>query len=424
MDAVKQPPGGQIAETMKRIWDAGMTTASGGNISLKDAGGVIWTTPKGIDKASLTGDDIVAVKVDGSAESKFGYLPTSELSFHEAIYRKRQDLNAIIHAHPPALSSFSFAGKVPDTRTIPHVRKLCGDAGFARYRISGSNELAEIISDEFMSGHNCVVMENHAVVTAGSTLLEAYQRFEALEFNARTIINANKIQGYDSVPDEQELSGMESPELKEFDKVHSPPDEIELRDRICMYITRACRHQLMLSSYGALSARWRGGHLLITPDCRDRSKIKTDDIVQIKNGWREPGKTPDPAVFQHMDIYNRHPEVMSIMTAGGPHVMAYGICGIPVDTRTSPEGYVLLRNISHVPFNSYRKTVQALASDSPCVMIGNDALLVTGGSILQAYERLEVAEFTARSLIDAIPIGKAEPISKHHLNELKEKFLS
>jgi len=428
--ASEQSPGEQIAGTMSRIWQAGMTTASGGNISLRDTGGRIWTTPRGIDKGGLTGDDIVSVSTDGSSENRFGNLPTTELSFHEAIYRKRKDLKAIIHAHPPALSSFSFARKVPDTSTIPHVRELCGNAGYAPYQISGSDELAESVSEEFKKGHQCVIMENHAVVTGGETLLEAFQRFEAFEFCARAIINARKIAKYEIVPDTPEYLESDQPDLKEYDQVHSPPDEAELRSTICKYITRACRHQLMLSSYGTLSARWREHHLLITPDCRDRSKIEPGDIVQIKNGWRESGKTPDPAVRLHMEIYDKHPEVMSIMTAGAPCLMAFGICDVPMDIRTSPEGYVLLRNISRVPYRNPRdgtnlnQIVQALRRDTPCIMIANDSLLVTGGSILQAYERLEVAEFTARSLIDAIPVGKAKPIDPHHLNKLKEKFLS
>jgi L-fuculose-phosphate aldolase len=427
--AAKQQPGEQISEMMKRIWHAGMTTASGGNISVRDSEGNIWTTPKGIDKGSLTDDDIVCVTPECKTENRFGYLPTSELSFHQAVYRKRKDLNAIIHAHPPALVSFSFARIVPETNVIFHAREICGKAGFAPYHISGSEELAESISEEFRKGHNCVIMENHATVVGGSALAEAFQRFEAFEFCARTIINANKINKSHPIPESriEEVKQMR-PALPVLDEVQYPAEELEIRQSICKFVIRACRQQLMLSSFGTLSVRWKENDFLITPHGVDRAKINPDDVVHITAGKKEPGKSPDESALLHLEIYKNHPHINSIFTSIAPYIMAYGVSGVPMDIRTSPEGYVLLRNMSVVPFgcrwNEVNRIVNSLSEETPSVLVENDIFLVTGKSILQAFERLEVAEFTAKSLIDTIPIGRPEPIEDHNLSHLRKKFLS
>ena len=99
---------------ISRIYRRGLTTTSGGNISVIDEQGDIWVTPSGIDKGSLTIDDIVCVKADGSIVGR--HKPSSEFPFHKAIYAARPDVKAIIHAHPPALVSFSIVRQIPNTK--------------------------------------------------------------------------------------------------------------------------------------------------------------------------------------------------------------------------------------------------------------------------------------------------------------------
>ncbi|MFO7294947.1 MAG: class II aldolase/adducin family protein, partial [Clostridia bacterium] len=98
-------PADQIVMIMERIYRYGMTTTSGGNISILDDNGDIWITPSGIDKGSLHRNDIIRVKPDGTIDGI--HKPSVELPFHEMIYQKRPDIKAIIHAHPPALVAFS-----------------------------------------------------------------------------------------------------------------------------------------------------------------------------------------------------------------------------------------------------------------------------------------------------------------------------
>ena len=91
-------PAEQVAATMRRVYDRGLTTATGGNISMLDSNGDIWITPKGYDKGSLTWEDIVCVHPDGTYEGK--HEPSSEIFFHRATYRARPDFRAVVHAHP------------------------------------------------------------------------------------------------------------------------------------------------------------------------------------------------------------------------------------------------------------------------------------------------------------------------------------
>ena len=73
----------QINIIIGRIYRSGMTTASGGNISIRDDNGDIWITPSGVDKGNLTTKDIMLVKRDGSIIGP--HRPSSEYPFHRAI---------------------------------------------------------------------------------------------------------------------------------------------------------------------------------------------------------------------------------------------------------------------------------------------------------------------------------------------------
>src|SRR6188474_1261190 len=91
-------PRDQILETMDRIYRHRMTTTSGGNVSIRDDAGDIWITPARVDKGSLRREDIVRVGPDGAQSGL--HRASSELPFHQAIYKSRPDLKAIVHAHP------------------------------------------------------------------------------------------------------------------------------------------------------------------------------------------------------------------------------------------------------------------------------------------------------------------------------------
>src|SRR5690554_5764220 len=131
------------------------------------------------------------------------HKPSSEYHFPRVFIVVRPDLKAVIHAHPPALVSFSIARTIPDTNVIPQAKYVCGPIGYAPYALPGSEELGEVIGKEFAKGFKAVIMENHGTVLGGSDLSDAFQRFETMELCARTIINAKTIGQCRRLSDEQ-----------------------------------------------------------------------------------------------------------------------------------------------------------------------------------------------------------------------------
>lgn len=192
MNFEMQHPADQIVTIMNRIYHNGMTTTSGGNLSIMDGDGVMWISPSGIDKGTLQREDIMRVLPDGTIEGL--HRPSVEYPFHRAIYKARPDLKAILHAHPPTLVAFSVARKYPDTLLVPNARLLCGDIAYAAYATPGSQELGDHISEQFAKGYNTVMLENHGVVIGSQDgLFKAFMIFETLDYCARLEINARSL---------------------------------------------------------------------------------------------------------------------------------------------------------------------------------------------------------------------------------------
>ncbi|MFN2284147.1 MAG: class II aldolase/adducin family protein [Anaerolineae bacterium] len=420
-------PREQLITIMERIYDFEMTTTSGGNLSILDENGDIWITPAGIDKGGLTPQDIICVKPDGTIIGP--HKPSSEYPFHRAIYAKRPDLRGIVHAHPPALVSFSIARKIPNTHIIPQAHAVCGEVGYAPYRLPGSMELGTVIADTFAQGFDVVLLENHGVVTGAESLLTAFQRFETLDFCARTLIHAQKLGKVRSLTEEEiEMSRKRGKRLSTFKPVYHTSVERELRRKIVNVVHRAYDHHLMTSTGGTVSARVDENSFLITPTGVDRLYLDIDDVVLVRDGQRERRKKPSRATRLHQTIYETHPAIGAVITAQSPGATAYSITGQSFDTRTIPESYIVLRDIPFVPYGeqlgSGKKIAKRLSAEVPVLLLQNDAILTTGATLTQAFDRLEVADFSARAVIDTLAIGKLVPIGEDEVKELVAKFLS
>ena len=419
-------PAEQIVLLLNRVYQKGLTTTSGGNLSIMDSEGIIWITPSGIDKGSLTPSDICKVLPDGTVIGK--YKPSVELPFHKLVYETRPDVSAVLHAHPPALVSYSLIRKIPSINIIPTPHQVCGTVGIAKYEVPGSQALAERIVDEIKKGYNAVIMENHGVITCADSLFEAFKKFETLNFAASIGITASILGTPQSLTDEQialtDKKGLYS--LGEFIPTTYSSDERKLRKEMCALIHRSYDQGLFTSTQGTFSVRLDKDSFLITPYGVDRKYIEPEDIVRIDYNWREAGKRPSRSVSLHKRIYDDHKEINAITVAHPKHLMAFGVTHTPIDSRTIPESYSAMRDIGRVPFGTNitdpGKISDMISDHSPVVLVENDSVISTGKNLINAFDRLEVAEFTANTIIHAKMIGEIVMISDKEVEDINKAF--
>ena len=411
--------------TMERIYRYRMTTTSGGNLSIRMPNGDIWISPARVDKGNLTRRDIVCVRADGTVDGP--HPPSSEFPFHKAIYEARPEIRSVVHAHPVALVAFSICGQTPDTRLFHQAHSVCGRTGFAPYGLPGSEDLGRRIAESFSTGADSVILENHGVVVGGDSLSHAFQRFEAFEFAAKTVVKGRQLGDIRYLSEDQLAQAHNrSVALDSFIPSAAGTEEMELRRQLCEFIRRGCRQRLLISTEGSFSARLDENSFVITPTQKDRERLDLEDLVLVSSGQREKGKKASRAVLAHQAIYQKHPHVQAIAFAHPVNATAFSVTDSRFDVRTIPESYVFLRDVNRVPYGiQYRndgEIADHVTKQSPAAILENDGVLVTGTSVLDTFDRLEVLESTAEAVINASSIGNVSVMPDTVIDELRAAF--
>ncbi|MBF0377376.1 MAG: L-fuculose-phosphate aldolase [Desulfamplus sp.] len=186
-----------IKYSLKMVKSA-LTTGSGGNLSIFNRSeGLIAITPSGIEYHELTPNDIILLDIDGNIISpsnstllnsnlqiaNFNLKPSSEVGFHLALYRKRSDINAVVHTHSPYATTFACLN-----REIMPVHYLVAFAGkkvpLTPYATFGTKELADNIAST-IGDYNATLLANHGLVAVGKNMQHAFNIAEEIEFVAR-----------------------------------------------------------------------------------------------------------------------------------------------------------------------------------------------------------------------------------------------
>ena len=207
--------------------------------------------------------------------------------------------------------------------------------------------------------------------------------------------------------------------------VEYPSDEREIRSEMVNIIRRACDQGLMISTYGTVSVRWKDNDFLITPRDVARWDILPKNIVQIKNGMAEAGKTPSRSVALHHSIYQLNPHINSIITTQATNLMAHAVSHQKFDVRTIPESWIFLQDVPSIPFESLYgdpEEIAKLFSKNRVIIVENDSVIVTGNKLINTFDYLEVAEFSANSLVMASSIGPLQPMGDKEIDELRIAF--
>jgi L-fuculose-phosphate aldolase len=173
----------EVARFMRRLYRLGLTTTSGGNISIRVSEDIVLITPSATDKGCMKWKEVGIVSILG--ENLTPHLkPSIEYALHLNIYKKRKDVSAIVHAHPVFASSFTAMKCEINTSLTAEARAICGKPKFVPYALMGSAELAEIVS-ECAADSDILLLENHGILTTASDLLRAFDKLEVLENAAR-----------------------------------------------------------------------------------------------------------------------------------------------------------------------------------------------------------------------------------------------
>ena len=172
-----------IVEVGRRLHDRGYVASNDGNISVRLPGDLLLTTPKSVSKGFMTPDMMVVTDMSGR-KVKGDRDASTELLMHLAVYRRRPDLQAVVHAHPPVATGFAVAGIPLDRAVLAEVVTTLGCIPIAEYGTPSTSELAVAV-ERHIGAHDGLLLANHGALTACRTLFSAYYKMETVEHFAR-----------------------------------------------------------------------------------------------------------------------------------------------------------------------------------------------------------------------------------------------
>ena len=190
----------QICDVCHKMWQLGWVAANDGNVSVKLDDGTFLATPTGISKSFITPEKLVRIDKDGNILEAVGnYKPSSEIKMHLRCYTEREDVGAVVHAHPPTATGFAVANIPLDKYTMIETVVALGSIPVTPYGTPSTNEVPEAIAP-YLAEHDVMLLKNHGALSVGDSLLTAYYKIETLELFAKISLNARLLGGEEELP--------------------------------------------------------------------------------------------------------------------------------------------------------------------------------------------------------------------------------
>ena len=185
----------QLCDVCHKMWQLGWVAANDGNVSVKLPDGNFMVTPTGISKSFITPEKLVIINSDCQVISGLpGYKPSSEIKMHMRCYKERDDVGAVVHAHPPTATGYAVAGKSLDEYSMIETVIAIGSIPLTPYGTPSTEEVPEAIAP-YLAQHDVFLLQNHGALTVGADLITAYYRMETLELFAKISLTAHLLGG-------------------------------------------------------------------------------------------------------------------------------------------------------------------------------------------------------------------------------------
>ena len=185
-----------MCELGRRMWDRGWVAANDGILIRRLGEGLYLVTPAGVSKGFLSPEILLVVDREGRCvgDAPAGFRPSSETSLHLECYRRRPDVGAVCHAHPPAATAFACARQGLDAPLLGEAVMTLGPVPCAPYARTGTPALPQA-AGPLLETHDAILLANHGALTMGSDLEAAYWRMETLEHTAAIHLNLRVLGG-------------------------------------------------------------------------------------------------------------------------------------------------------------------------------------------------------------------------------------
>ena len=186
----------KLVKAGRELYEQGLVKGNSGNISAripdKD---YFLIKPSGASMRFLKPKELILIDMEGNKIR--GELNVSlETPMHAAVYKARDDVHAIVHTHAPTATAFGIAKTEILPLQVEMFTLLPNGVPVIPFEPPGSETLAEAVQKK-ISDYDAVILENHGVVTVGSTIEAACNLSKMIEEAAKIQLLATTLIGKD-----------------------------------------------------------------------------------------------------------------------------------------------------------------------------------------------------------------------------------
>ena len=191
----------EICEVCHLLYQRGYAVSNDGNVSLRVGQERILITPSGVGKGRMTPEMLVLCDLEGNVLEGERY-PSSESKMHLMVYREREDVMSVVHAHPPMSTAFAICRRPLKERYLAEMIIGLGEVPVTEFAMLSTHEVADSVRP-FVHDHNAVLLANHGSLAWGPTLLSAFDRLETVEQTAKVYYYVSRLGGGVEITQEQ-----------------------------------------------------------------------------------------------------------------------------------------------------------------------------------------------------------------------------
>lgn len=424
----------EVSRHGKKMLAQGLTTGTGGNISLR-RGDRVAISPSGMAYDEIGADDVPLVNLHGEPVAG-ERTPSSERRMHTAIIRERDDANAVVHTHSPYATTFASL-----ERPIPPSHYLIAFAGLqipvAGYATYGTEDLAGLALDTLGEEYDACLLKQHGVIAVGATLEAAFERALMVEYCGRIHYQTTNIGKPVLLPDEEvmRLRGVfegygQSAQQHTGAVAPSPEPDVLRSERqsIANLGVQMLEQDLTKGTGGNLSAR-NGDRVVINPSGvpYDEVTAETVPIVDVHGEQMAGGLKASTETPMHTEIYRRRDDVGGIVHTHSPYATTFASLNEPVPA----SHYLIAFAGDQVPVAPYEKpaskelgraAADALGDDYNACLLQNHGTIAVGPTPEAALEVALMTEYCARIEYQARGIGETDILPGAEIAHLTERF--
>lgn len=176
------------------LYDRGYVVCNDGNLSVRIGEDRILITPSGVSKGRMEPGMMVMTDLEGNVLSGDRY-PSSESKMHYMVYKKRPDVGAVVHAHPPVSTAYAVCRKpLSEPYLAEMVIGLGGEVPVTEFAMLSTDEVPRSVVP-YVADRNAVLLANHGALTWGENLWQAFDLMEMVEQTAKVSLNVSLLGG-------------------------------------------------------------------------------------------------------------------------------------------------------------------------------------------------------------------------------------